>query len=142
MALLQELAVADTWGLVIAVGGCGAVGAVVHLISDEEPQQPWWKVACIGALAAVGLVSVAPPTTGLELIGLSLLGGFFARTILVALESRLTLTLTRQRAERALALAGEAIELSRRKTVATDGDESRLAARLEEVKAFGTSEGK
>lgn len=142
MGLLQELAVIETWGVIAATTVCGAVGSLVHRFAEDEPEQVWWKVASIGIVAAIGLVSITPPSTGLQLIGLALLGGFFARTVLVALESRLALALARQKTDRALGIAGEAIELSRRGRVApaSEADLGRLSARLDEVKSFGTRE--
>lgn len=139
MALLQQLAAVETWGVVLVAAGCGAGGALVHRSTEEAPEQPWWKTAFVGVIAAVGAISVTTPGSALELIGLSALSGFFARTVLATLESRLALELAKRQAERALAIAGDAIELSRRArpgsaTGASDLDLGRLSARLDEVR--------
>ena len=140
--LLEQLAVADTWGVVLVAGVCGALGSLAHRSTDDEITPVWWKSGMIGVIAAIGASALMTPSTAFELVGMAMLAGFFARTVLAALESRLALELAKRQAERAMTLASDAIELSRRTRAnapasnAADPDVGRLSARLDEVKAF------
>jgi hypothetical protein len=134
--MLEQLGAVDGWGLVLAIAVFGALGGVIHSSTTDE--RPTLKIAAGAAVAAVGFGAFKTPSSTLELVGLSLLAGFFARGVLAALESRIELALARQQADRALALAGDAIEMNRRgraSGASPDADVGRLAARFDEIRA-------
>ena len=143
-SILQQLASIDTWGVVIAVAALGAAGSLVHRAVTDGTIERWWKSGLVGAVAAVGVAAFSTPGTGTELVGMAALSGFFARSLLAALEARIKLELSRQQADRALSLAGDAIDLSRRTrtpttpttAVAADLAVGQLSARLDEVRAL------
>jgi hypothetical protein len=138
--ILQQLGTLDTWGVVLVVAVFGAAGSLIHHRTTDGLTEAWWQSALIGIVAAVGLAAFTKPATGVELIGSAALAGFFARSLLAALESRIKLELTRQQADRAMALANDALELSRRSRTPNasspaDIELGRLSARLDEVRA-------
>lgn len=141
-SILQQLTAPDTWGVVSVVAVFGAAGSLVHRVATAEEIEPWWKSALVGVVAAVGFAAFRAPASGIEVVGMSALAGFFARSLLAALEARVKLELSRQQANRALSLASDAIELSRRTrtapaTAAPELDIGRLSARLDEVRGSG-----
>jgi hypothetical protein len=140
--ILQQLTTSDTWGVVSVVAMFGAAGSLVHRATTPEEIEPWWKTALVGVVAAIGFAAFRSPDSGIELVGISVLAGFFARVALAALEARIKLELSRQQAHRALSLASDAIELSRRTrtapaTAVPELDIGRLSARLDEVRGSG-----
>jgi len=142
-SILQQLTVSDTWGVVLVVAALGAGGSLVHRIATEGETEAWWKSALVGVVAALGFAAFYTPASGLALVGTSAVAGFFARSLLAALEARVKLELSRQQADRALSLASDAIELSRRTRTlpagtGTEHDVGRLSARLDEVRAIGS----
>lgn len=141
MTALPELAELQTWGIALAIAGLGASGGLVHqwVIAGEPAVR--WKTGILGGLTALGLSAIELPIGGVAQIGSCVAAGFVARAVLAALWIRVDLVVSRQQTDRALALARDAIELSRRHrtTPGSSGelDPGGLAARLDEVRASG-----
>jgi len=135
--ILQQLGSLETWGVALVIAMFGASGSLVHRLSSEVLNETWWQSVLIGVVAAIGVGGFTEPASGLQLVGTSALAGFFARSLLAALESRIQLALTQQQSERAMNLASDAIELSRRSRAAappTEVDLGRLSARLDDMR--------
>lgn len=108
----------------------GAVGGLAQSFVAKDPADatasPWKSlvvgvVAAIGALWASRLGSASESTTSgsaLGLIGQSLLAGYFGRAVLAVLQTRVTAALERDRKERAIAVARDALDLTERDRVA------------------------
>jgi len=140
MSVLLQLAANDAYGELVAIALFGALGGLAQAATSTEPSSSARRSALAGVVAAIGLAALKPPGTAIELVGLPALAGFSARAVLSALESRIDLALARQQADRALALAGDAIELSRRQrppgSSPVEHDVGKLSARLDEVKGL------
>ena len=136
--LLRELATRDAWGVVVVTAALGALGAIGHALVTQESGASKWKAALLGAIAANGLSAFTQPATAIELFGLALLAGFIANSVLAMLDGRIALAFARQEADRALAVAADAIELSRKQRGATapasELEVYKLTARLDEVR--------
>jgi hypothetical protein len=142
--ILQQLSTTETWGVIAVIALFGAAGSLAHRAATDGVTEAWWKSALVGIVAAVGLGAFVKPATGIELVGTAALAGFFARSLLAALEARIKLELTRQQADRAMTLASDAIELSRRSRTANapaspDVELGRLSARLDEVRTAAST---
>jgi hypothetical protein len=122
--ILGGLVVAGNWSLLLIGGALGAAGAAIHFITsgDARPTSAtWWKSALVGAVAALGVLYAVDVSTAEKFVGLELLAGFFAQSLLASLESRLQLAVAQEKREQAKSVAVDAIKLaeSRRSPAAT-----------------------
>jgi hypothetical protein len=129
----------ETWGVALVIAVFGDSGSLVYRLCSEVLNEKWWQSLLTGVVAAIGVGAFTLPASGLQLVGTSALAGFFARSLLAALESRIQLELTLQQADRAMNLASDAIELSRRSRTSTaappsEVDLKQLSARLDDMR--------
>jgi len=120
-----------TWQLVVVcllAFALGAAGGLMHggdrkppdkrnRSGGESPQMPdgesppapngesrpanWWRRALIGGVAAVAVLYLTNPTTGVALIGGSIAAGYAGQAVLAGLEARTIAALARQDAAKA-----------------------------------------
>lgn len=108
--LLEALVNLRLWLVVVAAGALGAIGALVHRVSQappstlpatRPPRVPAWAYsALVGGVAAIAVLYVSNPTTGIALIGGSLVAGYAGNSILAGLEARTTAALAVREAAR------------------------------------------
>lgn len=107
-------------GVLVIVAAVGAIGGLAQYAVVKDPTDTIaspWKSVVVGVVAAIGALwanSGSDPQPELALIGQSLLAGYFGRAVLVALQTRVTAALERDRKERALAVAHASIDLVER----------------------------
>lgn len=103
--LLSALINLQLWLLLLAAFALGAIGALAHRASqdpptDGQPRGGWSRDALVGGVAAVAILYVSSPPTGIALIGGSLVAGYAGKLILAGLEARVTATLAQREAVR------------------------------------------
>jgi hypothetical protein len=89
---LSQLSDSNSWFTVVGMLVIGALGGLGHLMTDPVIKNPTKKdggsAAALGAIAGLGVLYVAAPTTLVELVGLGILSGYFAQTLLTTLGAR------------------------------------------------------
>lgn len=99
------------WLVVLASFGLGMTGALLNSdvsYSPEVPSQPaqngWSKILDLlaGGIAAVAVLYVSNPETGIALISGSLVGGYGGKAVLAALRARLVSAVARTEARAAV----------------------------------------
>src|SRR5689334_17702621 len=89
------------WQLWVVCGvafAFGAVGGVINLGSAPE----WWRRVVVGGIAAVAVLYITSPETGVALVGGSLAAGYAGQAVLNALQSKVELALTKEDAREAV----------------------------------------
>jgi hypothetical protein len=112
-SVLGDLGDVDTWGVLLAAVALGGLGGLAQAFAAKDPMDAAtssWKVAIIGMVAAVGALWASSPSSAIELVGGSLLAGFFGRAVLAALQARVTGAIERERKELAIALARVSVD--------------------------------
>ena len=103
--LLSTLIDPKLWLLLGVTFSLGAVGALLHRTAQDPPPPGGGQArdALIGAVAAVAILYVTNPTSGVALIGGSLIAGYAGKLVLAGLEARVTTSLAlREAAKRDL----------------------------------------
>jgi hypothetical protein len=92
--LLSSLVNMQLWLVLAAAFGLGAIGALVHRGSLEPlPTGGRARDALTGGVAAVAILYVTSPPSGVALIGGSVVAGYAGKLVLAGLEARVTATL-------------------------------------------------
>jgi hypothetical protein len=100
------LAVAAVFGL---LGGLAQAWAGKDA---ADPPASLLRAAVIGAIAATGAMWVHAQSATPEIVGQSLLAGYFGRAVLALLQARVTSALEHDARQRAVAVAEDAIKLA------------------------------
>jgi hypothetical protein len=103
--LLSALINLQLWLLLLAAFVLGAIGALAHRASQDppsegQPRSGWSRDALVGGVAAVAILYVSSPPTGIALIGGSLVAGYAGKLVLAGLEARVTATIAQREAAR------------------------------------------
>jgi hypothetical protein len=103
--LLSALVNLQLWLVLVAAFGLGTIGALLHRASQESPPTGGRvRDALTGGVAAVAILYVTAPPSGVALIGGSLVAGYAGKLVLAGLEARVTAILAlREAASRDLA---------------------------------------
>lgn len=119
--LLSALLDLHLWLLLSVAFGLGAAGALIHRSSQDPPDTGGAvRDALTGGVAAVAILYVSNPASGLALIGGSLVAGYAAKAVLAGLEARATAVLAvREAAERAAAARQTRADLAKLATRVT-----------------------
>jgi hypothetical protein len=113
--LISALIDLHLWFVIAAAFGLGAIGALIHRSSqDPPPGGGWVRDALTGGVAAVAILYVSKPTSGIALIGGSLVAGYAGKLVIAGLEARVTTTLAlREAADRTVSAKQARLDLDR-----------------------------
>ncbi len=102
------------WLLLVAAGS-GAIGGLARYFRDDAAAREGKLARSIflGAIAAIAALYLLEPSTALKMIAACIIAGYAGPTVLDALETRVKLMLAEQKAARAIAVGGEAVQLAR-----------------------------
>jgi hypothetical protein len=136
-ALIETL----TWQLAVVCGLAFVLGMIGGAIHDRTPPPAsdgtaspavaGWRRALVGGVAAVAILYLTHPETGVELAGGSLAAGYAGQAVLAALESRALALLAQAKAVEATrdvkaSLAASATLIDRPRGELTPTDEAAL----------------
>jgi hypothetical protein len=137
IALWDLLGEWQLWAVCAVSFALGALGGLLHLgavkpapEAETPPPKPtpWWRHVLVGGAAAVAVLYVATPETGIALVGGSIVAGYAGEAILAGLESRAKLALAQQEVvetKRDVHEAVEALEDVANASVGTRGGDSK-----------------
>ena len=123
--LWSTLIDAHLWAIIAGAAALGALGAALHppvTVADPPPageelargirSRAWDLLA--GAVAAIAILYVTDPRTGVALIGGSLVAGFAANIVLSSLQARLVAALAVATASERARIAGQRVDVAER----------------------------
>jgi hypothetical protein len=141
----------DLWMIVLASFALGLVGALLNSGEPYPPAEPplpprsgWSKFLDLlaGGIAAVAVLYLTNPETGVALIGGSLVAGYAGKAVLAALQARVLVAVAKKEAQTAVVAADDAKQTARAAIVARDRakqDVSRLVAGIERLEGPATT---
>ena len=114
-SVFQSLAVLATWWVVLIAFGIGAFGGLAHYLGGTAPATPaakftWLREMLVGGVAAVAILFVVHPATGVTLVSSSLIAGYAGRAIMSALEDKAKAVIAQQAAVDAVKRANDATQ--------------------------------
>lgn len=110
----------DVLWIVLLAAGIGALGGYARSLRPGDPQPKLFPSIVLGAIAAIAAFYVLAPTTPLKLIASCIIAGYAGPALLDSLETRFKLMVAEQKADRAIEIGEQAINLA---------DETAAAAR-------------
>jgi hypothetical protein len=110
--LISSLNQWETWRIVIIVAVFGMLGGLSNKLSaTSKDQTHLLGYIIVGAVAALAVLFIHVPTSGVRLIALALAAGYGGRAILNAVQNRVRLTIAREEVARAKRDGREVIQV-------------------------------
>jgi hypothetical protein len=134
IALWDLLGEWQLWAVCAVSFALGALGGLLHLGAVKPPPEgdapppkptPWWRHVLVGGAAAVAVLYVATPETGIALVGGSIVAGYAGEAILAGLEARARLALAQQEVVETRRDVHEAVDALEEVEAASVGTRSR-----------------
>lgn len=84
-------------GVALGLGGLGGVAQAIASTTDRAAlKRTWWQRAVLGAVAAVAVMYVTTPGSGVAFVSGSVVAGYAGQAILDALAARAKLQVTKE----------------------------------------------
>lgn len=110
--LMSSLNQWETWRIIIIVAVFGMLGGLSNKLSaPSKDQTHLLGYIIVGAVAALAVLFIHVPTSGVRLIALALAAGYGGRAILNAVQNRVRLTIAREEVAKAKRDGREAIQI-------------------------------
>lgn len=102
----------DLVWIVVLAAGLGMIGGAAKVIGVAPAERKWPAGLFVGAIASVAAFYVLAPETPLKIVSACLISGYMGPVLLDALEARFKVLVAEQKAERAIEVGRQALNVA------------------------------